>query len=379
MSENARIIPNLSYFDAQYLIESQLSTANYLLPTEADADNNHRKFYDNVDMWGTIISEKIRCGAEVSLENFCLMEWFPRSPGLYFTDDGRSAREEAAQHKEEMDLNQSEPQYAIDAEGDKVTVYNPYGKAAMLRGGLGTLRLKPRLSGEHIEWFMCATANGVAHEGIPLLLADDIYAQCIDQIATQGAWRGTIRGKLRIVSERLVTLYDDYTGVPQLYLEVDKLIADKKSSVREPIKAAVSVAISFASAFEGPDQMYASYVFFDPARENSLERNTDWMQETYVEGTYHGKILTDFDEINSRFAEATFSLDKVMSGKLDTQAVRNSLDELGLPGDLEALFNRIAAASGKQIIINGDVKVDGNGNIVAIGGEVVKRQEIRRP
>ncbi len=82
MTDNTQIITNVSYMDAQYLIDSQLSTANYLLPTQMDQESRYKPFHTNEDMWNAIISENLRSGTRVTLENFHLMEWFPRSPGL---------------------------------------------------------------------------------------------------------------------------------------------------------------------------------------------------------------------------------------------------------------------------------------------------------
>lgn len=368
MTNSTNMITNISEYDVEYLINSQLSVANYLLPTETSSPKSSHNFYQNKNIWDAILNEEIRPGMEIRLESFYITEWFPRSPGLYFTETGRQSRDSAHHQVEKMEMNQSESKYAVDADGSVVTVYNPWGKIAMLNGGLGTLRLKP-VHNEHGQaWFMCATSNGISHEGVPLLVSHDIFQKCIDQIATTGSWHGTIIGQLKFISDKIVSLYSDYTDVPQLYLEVEQIVPEKAQNKIYDI--AVSIAVSFISSYEGEEKLYASYVFFDPSRKESFNRNVNWMQDTYVEGEYRGKIVTDFDEQRSHFPDAVFSLEKIMDFNLDKNNIDATLNKLHNWGNTEMLFEKMANAKSQVIYINGDINTKGSGNVIAIGSKL---------
>ena len=88
---------NMNRNDVRHIIETQLSYANYLRPAELSAPGKDRIFYDNQSLWTAILAERIRASMYVTLENFAILEWFPRSPGLYFTEEASRSRQNAGQ------------------------------------------------------------------------------------------------------------------------------------------------------------------------------------------------------------------------------------------------------------------------------------------
>jgi hypothetical protein len=322
---------NLTDEDKVHLVQTQIALARYLRSPESLPVRRDRAFRDNETAWSAILRERIRASMAIRLEDFFVLEWFPSAPGLFFTERGRQSRASARSMVERIDRLSSEERYAIGSSGDQVIVYNPYGKVAMLQGGLGTVRMKPRPIDGEDHWFMSASSNGVAHEGLPLAVPSQLRDRLIDEIADHGGVSATITGQLQFVPRDLQAMYEHYIGVPQLYLKVSELQLTKASAVRGDCDLSVSIAVSFISSYEGKRKFYASYVFFDPSRDGSFERNVDWMENAYVKGTYQGSIVTDFDESMRRFSGAKFSIATIMDGTLDRQQVERGLSALDLP------------------------------------------------
>lgn len=218
---------------------------------------------------------------------------------------------------------------------------------------------------------MCATSNGVAHEGFPLLMSDRHYKSCIDEIADHRICRRTVVGKLQFVAEPLVTLYKDYAGVPKLYLNVEDVRASDASDSNRIDELAVTVGVSFQSSYEGQQKTYATYVYFDPTRPESFARNIGWMEETYVKRRYEGKIITDFDETRTNFANAPFSLAKVMNYELDREEVNQTVWGIGLGGDVDKLFEGVQQLRVERMEVHVGDRITNTGQrvIVTRGGQ----------
>ena len=279
-----------------------VSTSAYLItppPISPTGGTDHiYTYHENIALWNDAIrSKKFYPGCRIKLEDFFLFEWFPRSPGLYFTPEGKQAREEA--------------QHRIIGVKEGTVLYNPYGKQSMLDGGIGNIRLNPIfLNGK--EWvLMSASGNGTCHQGFPVAVPLELYKQSIDEIRTRGASLRTLVGELKIVPKVLDELYYGYTGVPKLYLQVDDAKIPLQGKSRTLGDLNVSVAVSFSGEVEGSRGIFATYVSFDPSQHGEFETAIDWMADHYVEA-YKGTILTDFDEQENHFREAKFSLNKVM-------------------------------------------------------------------
>ena len=117
------------------LIRQQLGTLAYLMPPQTVPAESYRAFADNASIWNSVIAEQVRSEMRVKLESFLLLEWFPRSPGLFHTPRALDARREAMLH--------IDGRYDRRGTGDHTFVLLPEGKFSMLQGGVGCIRLKP--------------------------------------------------------------------------------------------------------------------------------------------------------------------------------------------------------------------------------------------
>jgi hypothetical protein len=352
----------LENYQFRTVLQDHIGTANYLIPAKTlqlspTSGFSVRTFHSNNSIWEAILLEKARYDMKVILESFFLFEWFPRSPGLFHTDSARNARQEA--------------RHNIETISNGVVVYNPHGKASMLDGGVGTIRLRPIKIENRDFYLMSASSNGVAHEGFPVALPSDLYNHYIDEIKDRGSLVRSLIGTLKFIPDRLITLYTDYREVPQLYLQVEDVrqTAFPKSHSMEELR--VSVAVSFSSEFEGFPKVYASYVTFDPSDRRSFRENIEWLEQEYVVTKYKGRILTDFDEQRMHFEDAPFSLKKVMNLELNRAEVTSIIHHLHIDSaermfagvdQLKIMTMNVEEAVEKKTEVN----VSGQGNIVNV-------------
>lgn len=343
---------NLPNQQVEPFLDNHLATANYIVPTtdgsERIQQSNDKTFHTNNSIWEAILYDRIRrTDINIILDGFFLFEWLPRSPGLFYTSKGRAARSDA--------------QYNIESIRDGVIVYNPYGKGSMLDGGVGNVRLKPIEVKDNTYCLMSASSSGVCHEGFPIALPIELYNECIEEITDRGAVVRQLTGKLRFVPDNLAPLYRGYTEVPQLYLHIEDVSPTHHPQSRHMEELRVSVAASFLSDYEGSNKVYATYVHFDPSEPKSLRKSVEWMEQDYVIGKYKGQVLTDFDEQESNFAAAPFSLEKVMSLSLVRADVRNIASKLNI--NAESVLQHQA-----QVVISiGEVYMDSKYKI--LGGQ----------
>jgi hypothetical protein len=318
IEQTSKHLLSLSGYQFEPFLSNQIATANYTVPFingHKEAKENDRSFYTNNSIWEAVMYEQIRrTDINIVLDGFFLFEWFPRSPGLFYTNKGRDARQEARNN--------------IDSIRNGVIVYNPYGKLSMLDGGVGNLRLKPIEIKNREYCLMSASSNGICHEGFPVAVPIELYNQCIEEITDRGAVVRKLIGKLQYVPDSISSLYRGYIEVPQMYLRVEEVSLPNQLQSRHMEELWVSVAVSFLSDYEGSKKTYATYVHFDPTRRNSLRQSVEWMEQDYVIGRYKGKVITDFDEQKSNFASAPFSLNKIMNLSLVGAEICNFANDL---------------------------------------------------
>jgi hypothetical protein len=76
-------------------LRMQLAIGNYLSSPEKPIGQPDLNFASNQILWEAILSELLHSGSTITLENFLLFEWFPRSPGLYYTRRAEWSRQNA--------------------------------------------------------------------------------------------------------------------------------------------------------------------------------------------------------------------------------------------------------------------------------------------
>ncbi len=347
----------LSEYQLEPYLGTHLATANYRVASIDQIDKfqktSKRVFHTNNSVWEAILYEKVRrTDITIILDSFFLFEWLPRSPGLFYTTRGRDARREAEHH--------------IQSIRDGVIIYDPYGKASMLEGGVGNVRLKPVDIKGNTYTFMTASSSGICHEGFPVAVPIEFYNQCIDEITARGAVVRRLVGKLKFIPDELCELYKGYAEVPQLYLDVENVLPPTHAQSRHMEELRVSVAASFISDYEGPNRAYGTYVNFDPGERDSLRRAAEWIEQDYVVGRYRGRVITDFDQQQGHFATAPFSLEKVMNFRLEEKEVRKVASMLHMDADRALEHQAQVVILTQEIYMDSKYKITG-GNIGAVG------------
>ena len=247
-------------------------------------------------------------------------------------------------------------------------VYSPHGKTMMLDGGIGCIRLRPKQLPVGQVWFMGATSEPIAHQGIPVALPDDLYQEAIEKIVVEGAVRCTLTGQLRHVPSNFDPLYRGLVGIPQLYVLVDQLEPSTPTSAAW-FMADGAVLVEAKSGGRPPegtwdmaDGIYAAFVSFFPRMPNAVSVAARWLADIYVGEVLDGRVLTDFDEQIRRFDGTTFSLEQVMGGRVSEVDAERLLVRCGASQhQVQQFIQRIETVNGDISSIN----VSGSSNVVA--------------
>ncbi len=208
---------------ADIILGSHVGTTDYLLKPKHTPDRTESEqtgllsFSTNEEIWQEIIADRLLPGCRITLDRFRVFSWFPRSPGLYHTDEAEWAREAAYSHLHTglgMSPEVRDHAAAREAGGpDYTTVFTPAGKQSMLEGGIGCIRLNPiALDGED-HWLMSATSDGVAHSGFPLAVPFRLHVR--HRVAIRnGTFVGRIQGVLEFLPDPFSRLFDRSVMVP---------------------------------------------------------------------------------------------------------------------------------------------------------------------
>ncbi|MCC6189546.1 MAG: hypothetical protein IT318_10945 [Anaerolineales bacterium] len=298
------------------LIDQQVQLLHYPLlgRQSTPAGGLSLKGEDNAQVWAKFVAEELFDTRRVTLEHFHLFEWFPLAPGRYHTNYAQQMRAEAARE--------------LKLQVDGHTYYTPAGKASMVEGGVGAVRLRPRQVAGEPHYFMTASSSGVCHEGFPVLVPRRFYGPLKARMNAEGAAPVTLSGEMRYIDGETPAFFKSRRDFPGLYLHVDQVeaLAAPRAGVTRYL---ISVAAAFLGAFQGQDGQYVTFCSFDPATAGEVERATQWMEQFYVASQYHGVVITDFDEVRPRFPGAVFALPDLLSGKLDQAKVQTFLAQHG--------------------------------------------------
>ncbi|MBT7015632.1 MAG: hypothetical protein HN965_05035 [Anaerolineae bacterium] len=352
-----RFCQEMQLYDLQTVVNSQIDLAYYPMinrHTTAETDNEKR-VTSNQEAWQLFLNEELYDTRRITLTHFHLFEWFPLTPGLFHTPSARQNRENAYKMRFKAQNGRS--------------YFNPYGKADMLRGGIGAVRLRPRKVLEEPHFFMTASSNGVCHEGFPVLIPRRFYGRLKARLLRDGAVPVTLSGEMRYLFDDLPTFFEGHREIPQLYLHVDQ-IEDLPQPRAELKEYTVSAAISFVGKFDGQEGVYATYATFNPARRDSLHQAVRWLEEFYVEGQYEGVVVTDFDEIQPRFPNVLFGLPDLMAGELNQNKIKSFLQKYGMKENAGQPFYMIY----KEINTQGGAYIEGNVNTG--GGDFIGRDKV---
>ena len=311
---------------------------------------------ENAELWAHFRSEQLYDTRRLTLEQVHLFEWFPLSPGRYHTPEAASSRSIAFRQ--------------LQRTPDGRAYFTPGGKASMVAGGIGAVRLRPRILHGEPHYFMTVSSNGVCHEGFPVLIPRRFYAQIKPRLLTDGAVPVTLSGEMRYISGEIPDFFGQKRTLPRLLLHVDTLEV-LPAPRRGVSRFLVSAAVSFIGAVDGQRGAYLTYATFDPASRDSLADAVAWLRDFYVGERYPGQIVTDFDEVVPRFPEAVFGLADVMTGRLQAERVGDFLQAQGLAPQSTQPYFVIYNQTVRQIHTGGGAYVEGS--IYTEGGDFTGR------
>ena len=252
-----------------------------------DAETPDVQFDDNEGFWTAALEGRLFNGSRIELRDFQLAEWLPLSPGRYFTREGRVSRHRARGH--------------FDERNDE---FIPLGKLGMILGGLGTCRLTMKKMGDRQTYILCATANGICHQGIPIIIERGVADRAFSTISERGGVRASISGQLSILPIGESPLVYDLQ-IPRYYIVADEITLRAR---KEKPDLLATVAVLYSDSRLSSDEVSGkvwSFASFDPARGAvGVQATVDWLMGYGLRYGARGKdssIVCDFDETTAWF------------------------------------------------------------------------------
>lgn len=364
LEQTERAIEGLNPPDMAEMIRMLTFLPQYAVASRAaDAPRRPINFVSNEEMWRAFHNRQLPDTTHLRLEHFHLFEWFPLSPGKFHTKEGQNLRGEA--------------RYGLQKDEQGI-YYDPYGKANMIKGGIGAVKLNSRpLANEYGQqesyYLMTASSNGVCHEGVPVLIPRRQYTDLIARIRDEGAVPVIVEGEMKRLPEDARSFFRQWqlSNIPHLVIHADHVETLPRPRP-DVTRYAVAITLSFYGTFQENPGFYMSYCTFDPASQAGREEKVDWLKQ-YVQ-KYHGQIITDFDEEFPEFRNAPFALRRVMNGELDVLAVQEVMNELGYYYFGESKESVLQAVNEHNYHLNiigpRGVQVQGN-----VGGSIITGDE----
>ena len=239
----------------------------------------------------------------VHLQGFRITDWFPRSPGVFWSKYAREAREAVYANRPESD-----PELGL--------IYTPQSKMGLIEGGgIGTIRLRPRVVDETLCWFGTAVKSDHCHLGIPLAIPDTL----LQQSSIRWGDIVDIKGHVKFLQDvGLEDVGDQVAGVRPILVFVDEL-----RGVTTRRKSETPIIITPVALFQTDDEHERSkYSFVQCAAgsDSELDEATEWIEKYSTK--HSGHIITNFDEQRPILADAPLSYQRLVNNTYDKSALR---------------------------------------------------------
>jgi hypothetical protein len=310
-----------------------------------------REYTRNEAFWQDAKSNRLFEGMRVELDGFQITEWLPYSPGRYFSSEASRNRELA-----EKFWDDSRHEFTLT------------GKEAMVLGGVGCLRLLSKNVDSVPLFILGATSTGVCHQGIPVLLTEEVYRKSIEPIKETGSYFGKFSGTIRGLPEPFHLEFG--SEIPKYCIFVDEkaaLRAKRKKPDRMPL---VTAAITFDAGDHARNQEHDfdmikkgwSYYSFSPdAEQLGLKEAVHWLSDYAhrYSGMPRPSILSDFDEHFDHFpGQVEFPQARILKGQIDETRFMIYAQRFGITIQAKEFY--MDASTTKVNVINSVVQ----GNLV---------------
>jgi hypothetical protein len=240
----------------------------------------------------------------ISLHDYKITDWFPRAPGVSWSRHAEESRRYVWSERPNSD----------PVLGD---YFAPGSKRNLVEeGGIGTIRMRPRVIDGEKCWFATALKGNECHRGIPLLIPDKILKK------TALIWGGTvnIEGRIRFLQDAGLneTAARVHHASP-LIVFVEKLSGVSIKVKKEPI-VITPVALFGKNMSENSDQLSYTFVHCAAGPVSEIEAAGEWI-ENYAK-LHKGRVLTNFDEQNPILADAPLSYQSLIEKKYDKKIIQ---------------------------------------------------------
>jgi hypothetical protein len=302
------------------------------------ADGNTEEFSSEEQFWEKASSIIF---ASVHLKQFRLSDWFPRTPGVYWSRRGIDARRSTYNSRTTYDRQLGR-------------IFAPQAKMSLIEdGGIGTIRLRPRRIEGSDCWFATAVKGSQCAGGIPLALPQAFLS------GGNVTWGDTVNlsGTVRFLQDAAlhdVAAYVHHASPVMVFVEK---VESAAQSHRSTIPVTITPVALFDQSSNESENQYVQhsgfgYTFVQSGSDaRQLDSAADWI-ERYAE-KHGGKVVTNFDECSPVLADAPLSYQRLVARTYDRVIINNFR--------LEQLAHKIDIATTNEYNNFGEVAAMGDG------------------
>lgn len=294
-------------------VNQQISNL-FIRDTDPSGGITHKIFANERDFW---IEPEALMLESVCLKQFRITNWFPRTPGVYWSEEGQYARRTVYDHETTY--------HPILG-----PIFSPMSKLSLIEeGGVGNIRLSPRRIDNTDCWLATAVTGEQCSGGIPLVIPDYFIR------TSKIEWGDTVTiyGKVRLLKD--AGLNDTSAHVHHscpIIIFVDKIDNLPKSlALKTNLIIAPTVLFGNAQDEDSLGSVWSGYKYTFlhclATSRKDIGNAASWINE-YARH-YGGTALTNFDELLPFLSGAPLSYQRLLDGTFDRSAVR----KLGIDGN----------------------------------------------
>ena len=274
--------------------------------TIIDAYSKYNAISGDEIFWTKIFANELKIGDYVRLLNFQLSPWFPRKPGIYWTQTAKEAREKAFRSR-------------VAKIENGVIVFDRYGKNLMVElGGIGSVNFRK----DRDNILVTATCSGNTDQGVPILMSREIWNKIQNEYKSYKKIEVDLEGIIGLVPLEFDTLLFRNSGMQKIVFQVNSIL-NVKSKISD-----LNINVTPWTIFEIPNRnepfgfTYATHNLY----KGDIKSSVDWIKN-YVYDNKGNLIVTDFDE-EMNYLDAQFPLNKCMSNVIDEKEILRYLQNI---------------------------------------------------